>query len=475
MNFNGETMKPFCFSSLYLNSFLLLCLCQPASAQVLDHLQLDKQLDGVTRELEDITGRVQEQVRNQDLLPPSQLDEALAKPVADVLGVVPDTLANVLPIVTRTGDIAFVEVKVEQDWRAIEREWLIVLDENARADFAALEAEIIEQTQFADLGLQLVRFRVPAVLDSLAALKKRLPERLHNQLDRNHIYIPQAQSHSPQLNVSDLNAQQSATDLAASHHACNDAVSIGMIDTAINTRHPAFAGSKITINDFAGENFDAPRAHGTAVAGLLVGHSEQLTPLLPGATLFAASVFYPRNEYTQGATMMNLVRALNWLAANKIRVINMSLAGPDNKILGIVVNKIIASGVVIIAAAGNEGPAAPAVYPAAYENVIAVTAVDKQQRSYRWANRGEYIDFAAPGVGIYTARSSGDFGRETGTSMAAPVVSALIACELEKQKKLTGEKTIAVHVIIEQLIKKSIDLGDQGRDPVFGFGLVGVH
>jgi minor extracellular protease Epr len=311
-------------------------------------------------------------------------------------------------------------------------------------------------------------------LDSLAELKKRLPVRLHNQLDRNHIYIPQVGSSA---GSSAVNSPTTTFITGASKipNACEDAISIGIIDTAINTTHPAFAHSQIITKDFAGEDFDAPRAHGTAVAGLLVGRGEQLTPLLPAAKLFAASVFYPRNEYAQGATMMNLVRALDWLAAGQVAVINMSLAGPDNKILGIVVNKIIDSGIAIVAAAGNEGPAAPAVYPAAYENVIAVTAVDNQQRSYRWANRGDYIDFAAPGVGIFTARSSGDFGRESGTSMAAPVVAALFACAREQQKKLAGNNIITVQFIVAELIKKSLDLGDKGRDPVFGYGLLDVH
>jgi minor extracellular protease Epr len=236
-----------------------------------------------------------------------------------------------------------------------------------------------------------------------------------------------------------------------------------MIDTAVNTQHPAFIKSKIETKNFVDE-FDAPSAHGTAIAGVLIGSGENLKPLLPAANLFSASVFYPRNDYAQGATMINLVRALNWLVEKKVGVINMSLAGPDNKILAIAIQQTLKAEITIVAAAGNEGPAAPAVYPAAYADVIAVTAVDKNQKIYRWANRGDYIDFAAPGVAILTARSKGDFGNETGTSMAAPVVTAAVACIDAIVKNPAN--------IYMQLKKYAVDLGDKGRDAIFGEGLL---
>lgn len=455
-------MKP-----LYL-TVILACLCNNTSAQLLD--RVGNQIDGVTRELEQVTGDVQEQVRRaaeDELSAQRLLDNPVTNPLADVLtqttdgitqtvnGAVNNTLAAVLPILSREGGTAFVEVRVEDNWRAVEREWLVLLDQPGLQALAAIDAEIIEQTQFADLGLQLVRFRVPAPLDSFAELKKHLPAHLHGQLDRNHIYSPQ--QGNPQSSI------DNPASAPATNPLCNQAVTIGLIDTAINTQHPAFKQSNIHSKDFAGEEFDAPRAHGTAVAGILVGHSEQLTPLLPAADLFAASVFYPRSDYAQGATMVNLVRALDWLLQKKVRVINMSLAGPDNKILALAIQKTIQAGTSIVAAAGNEGPAAPPAYPAAYADVIAVTAVDKNQRSYRWANRGDYIDFAALGVAVLTARSAGDFGNETGTSMAAPVVTAAVAC--------SGAGSSAA-AIVEQLKIRALDLGAPGRDPVFGYGLL---
>jgi hypothetical protein len=458
-------MKP-----LSLTTFFLACLCHTAVAQVLD--RVESRINDVTRELERVSGDVQEAIRKtaeDELSAQRLLDNPLNTPLTDAVtqtadGLAARGLANVLPILNQRGETVFVEVRVEDSWRAVEREWLMMLDQAGLEALVVLDVEIIEQTEFAGLGLQLVRFRVPGALDSYAALKKHLPVHLHEQLDRNHVYAPQATHLS-----SPAGNPATATIRVIADSGCK-VQRIGMVDTAINTRHPAFAQSQIELKDFAGKEFPAPLAHGTAVAGVLVGSGAELAPLLPAAHLYAASVFYPRNEYTQGATMINLVRALDWLVEKKVAVINMSLAGPDNKILALAVGKVIQAGAVIVAAAGNEGPAAPPMYPAAYPDVIAVTAVDKDRRIYRWANRGDYIDFAALGVAVLTARGDGDFGRESGTSMAAPVVAAAAACAANETQQFPGANPVT-H-ISERLINRTTDLGVPGRDPIFGYGLV---
>lgn len=447
-------MKP-----VYLSCVLLLCLCPSVYAQLLDTQLLNSGvLDQTVRDIDDIAGQVSEQLEPVINPVTDAVADPLVNPVTELLDAVPlDALTDALPILTRTGETAFVDVAVEDGWRAVEREWLIMLDKTELSALQPLSAEIIEQTDFAGLDLVLVRFRVPAEWDSRAALKQRLPVHLHGQLDRNHIYGAQAGKKAASSDI--------APQLVP---VCDDAVKIGMIDTAINKAHPAFANNTIIVRDFLGEKFDAPRAHGTAIAGLLVGSGAAVQPLLPNAQLYAASVFYPRNQYAQGATMMDLVRALNWLATEKVSAINMSLAGPDNQILRSVVARVVQQGIAVIAAAGNEGPAAPPMYPAAYEDVIAVTAVDREQRIYRWANRGDYIDFAALGVSVTTARSDGGFGRETGTSIAAPIVSAFVVCDFAQQHKNLSS-------MVEGLAAKIIDLGEPGRDPVFGFGLLDVN
>ncbi|MGD9662374.1 MAG: S8 family serine peptidase, partial [Porticoccaceae bacterium] len=186
--------------------------------------------------------------------------------------------------------------------------------------------------------------------------------------------------------------------------------------------------------------------------------------LVPNATLYAAAIFYGRDAYSQGATLDAMLAALQWLAEEQVPVINMSLAGPPNTLLERAVVALSGQQIQIVAAAGNEGPAAPPLYPAAYPEVVAVTAVDETGKIYRWANRGKHVDFAARGVGVLTARGQQEYGLESGTSMAAALVSARLACA-----QATSDN---VAEALEILIRATEDLGEPGHDSVFGHGLL---
>jgi subtilisin family serine protease len=185
--------------------------------------------------------------------------------------------------------------------------------------------------------------------------------------------------------------------------------------------------------------------------------------------LYSAEVFYRQSDYAQGATLNAMIAAINWLIENNVKVINMSLAGPDNAILNAVINAAHGQGAFIVAAAGNEGPAAAAVFPAGYDDVIAVSAIDHLRQPYRWSNRGAYIDYAALGVDVLTAQSRHSTGLESGTSLAAPVVSAALACLLASIKDAPG---LDRSTLLSRLADTAIDLGPKGKDPIFGVGLI---
>jgi minor extracellular protease Epr len=424
-------------------SLTFLFLCQPAWGQLINRT-LD-QVNGITRQVEATSEQLRRDIGIKNSSPDlevGRLTERLAK------------LPDRLPIRTPDGKTAFVEVKVEGGWRALQREWIATLDAGQLARLQALQVDILESTRFEQLELTLVRFRVPKELDSITRLQQALPG-VDLQLDRNHVYSTQAVA----------NTNEDGGD--AAHSVCPEPVKVGIIDTSLKLDHPAFkaaAGSqRIVARYFLQDDLREPDNHGTAVASLLIGQGDQLQPLLPAARLYAASVFYARKDFAEGASLMSLVRALDWLLGEKVSLINMSLAGPDNRILASAVAKTLASGTAIVAAVGNEGPAAPPLFPAAYPGVIAVTAVDSKSKIYRWANRGDQVYFAAPGVNIISARSDGDYGRESGTSMAAPVVAAFLACEMHQHKR---DEALAL------LSNKAKDLGEPGRDQVFGVGLL---
>ncbi|CAN0593746.1 unnamed protein product, partial [Laminaria digitata] len=163
---------------------------------------------------------------------------------------------------------------------------------------------------------------------------------------------------------------------------------------------------------------------------------------------------------------VTVVRALNWMAGESVRVVNLSFAGPRNAVLSATLGRAMRQGMLPVAAAGNNGPEASPAYPAADEGLIAVTAIDAAKRLYASANRGDYIDLAAPGVDIWTAATGGGGAYRSGTSYAAPYVAAVAAAMLARHPRLPSD------LLKESLRRSAIDLGTAGRDSDFGWGLV---
>ena len=435
-----------------------------ATAQLLPITQLpDTIVDHLDRSVNRNAERLQE-LKQQRLIE-QQLQKTLTikAQLLDPLVQLP----SVLPILDTRKQLVWNEVEVELGQRAVEREWLILLSEPQWQQVLAVEPALNEYVQHRksldSIGLQLIKLRVPESLNNTAQLRQQLPELLAPYLSRNFIYQPQTSSVAEQNTVKDVKAD---TPLAM----CDVPIVLGMVDTAINPNHPAWSGKNkdfaLIQQDFLPATMPTSYSHGTAVAGVLAGKSEVLSPLLPSLTLYSAEAFYAQNEYQQGATLESILQALNWLVEQKNRLVNMSLTGPNNPVLAEVVSRLVAKDVILVAAAGNGGPAAAPLYPAAYDGVIAVTAVDDSNRLYRWANQGEYIDFAANGVKVLTARADGSIGRESGTSMAAPVVSAKVAC------LLASSPTLTLAQVVQQLQQQAQDLGEPGKDYQYGYGLL---
>jgi len=242
-----------------------------------------------------------------------------------------------------------------------------------------------------------------------------------------------------------------------------------MIDTGLDLAHPALASGaasdKVVTQTFrlAGKPA-AARAHGTAVATLLIGDSHKgMAGLVPDVTLFAADAFYSDGEQSVTDTM-NLIKALDWMHANKVRIVNMSFAGPHDDILAAAIGRYQREGMIFVAAAGNEGADAPPAFPAAYPGVIAVTAVGTDLKPYQRANHGPYIKLAAPGVHIWTAGANGKGGYESGTSFAAPYVTAVAATLLRSAGPDARSEDLLKSIPVKTL-------SDQDQSPIFGKGL----
>lgn len=311
------------------------------------------------------------------------------------------------------------------------------------------------------LNLRITRLRTPANRSSTQALRlvqRRIP---NGDFVLNHVYRTAAEP-CPEdrcYGFSLIGWNQAGGN-------CGRGVKLGIVDTAVNGKAPALAGRRVAIRAFADDGRASSPEHGTAVAALLVGSATSAFPgLLPEAELYAADTFVGTGVNLRTNALL-LGKGLDWLLEQQAAVVNVSLTGPDNRLLHEVIKRLSAHNVVVIAAAGNGGPGAPPAFPAAYPEAVAVTAVDKQLRPYRLANRGEYVTVAAPGVRIWTPGSGGGGQYSDGTSFAAPYGAAVAALLRHRQPGLSPA------ALTEQLRNSVRDLGAPGKDPVFGWGLL---
>ena len=200
-------------------------------------------------------------------------------------------------------------------------------------------------------------------------------------------------------------------------------------------------------------------AHGTAVASLMVGRSGAFSGGAPGANILVADIY---GGDPAGGTSTGLAEALAWMVEQHVAVVNVSLVGPRNALVERAVAGAQARGVTLVAAVGNDGPAAPPLYPASYESVVGVTAVSARDRALPEAARGPQVDFAAPGADMAAASSAGSWTTVRGSSFAAPIVAGLLS------RDGGGAGALAA------VTRFATDLGEPGRDPVYGAGLVGT-
>lgn len=324
----------------------------------------------------------------------------------------------------------------------------------------------VEQRALPTLGLVISRFRAVTPAQAGAAQAQlRQAERAGALYAPNSVYRPMA---AP---CGDGGCTAAGLRRAArSATACRQRRPIGMIDTEVEQTHPALRSGSIDTARFlpAPSATPASDGHGTAIAALLIGDPASRYPgVAPGARLYAANAFSQGPENDVQANAYNLAEALEWLAGVKPGVINLSLAGPPNLLLQAALTRTIDLGIVVVAAAGNGGPGAPPAYPAAYDRVIAVTAVDDAQRPYVWANQGDYVTLAAPGVGLWTADRAASGVERSGTSLAAALFSGLVAGAAPPQARGAG-------AVADWARRNAVDLGPPGRDPVFGWGIVRI-
>lgn len=294
------------------------------------------------------------------------------------------------------------------------------------AGFSEIAREEIE-----GIGLAVVRLRVPQGM-ALGEAEAKLAA-----------VMPQAE-----ISADNLHFQSGGSSgipvLAAAAASAEASVPVGMIDGA--------PGAAVKIAETRGFASGAPYPsnHGSAVASLLI-HA--------GAGTVRVADVYGTDK--AGGNALAMAKGLGWLVARGSKVVTISLVGPRNRVLERAIGAAQGKGVVVVAAVGNDGPAAPPAYPASYPGVVAVTAVDGKRRALIEAGRALHLDYAAPGADIRGIDARGKRIKLRGTSYATPLVAARAARVLGSGRDWRSA-----------LDAEAIDLGKKGHDATYGRGLV---
>lgn len=316
--------------------------------------------------------------------------------------------------------------------------------------------QLSDRQQLTGLGLIFLEFRRPdGVSDEIAINDMKLMEPSAT-VGLNTLYIQQTElPPAGSASTSYANKLMGWPD-----SGCKAFASIGLIDGYLAPDTDSFPSGSIVSKSFA-QGDQKANEHAETVASLLIGPGR-----LKNAKLYSAAVFGETPNGKPASGIKEIVLALNWMKLKDIRLINISLSGPPNPIFERAVQKMTSEGAVIVAAVGNDGPLSSPRYPAAIDGVIGVTAVDFEKNIYKDAPRGAHIDYAAPGVDIFikAGEQSGRF--VSGTSLATPYVTALIASDAKLSLRSDTDS------IADFLNQHTDDLGPQGKDSIFGMGLV---
>lgn len=245
-------------------------------------------------------------------------------------------------------------------------------------------------------------------------------------------------------------------------------VKVAVIDTGIGPHTDLKVAGGYSAVDYT-TSYNDDYGHGTHVAGIIAAQQNNsgMVGVAPNVSLYAVKAM----DENGNGDLQDLLKALDWSITNHMDIINMSLGTPDNSpVLQAMIDKAYKAGILVVAAAGNDGTSSGAGdtidYPAKYPSVIGVTAVDKNMKRGYFSSTGPEAEVAAPGVDIVSTYLDNQYAIGSGTSQAAPHVTGILALLKQANPTLTN---VQLRTLLDNYYTK--DLGAYGRDPFYGYGL----
>ncbi|MCP5457300.1 MAG: S8 family serine peptidase [Thermotogae bacterium] len=335
------------------------------------------------------------------------------------------------------------------------------------------------------VGYAVVKTNDPSSLSGIEGVKSVEPEKIFTLQSEES--VPNDPLYSGQWNYPMIQMPQAWTIAKGS-----STVVVAVIDSGTRPDHPDLSGKLLSGYDVYNDDndpIDEPPAgkvsHGTHVTGTIasstdnfVGVSGMIWSSYP--VLLPVKVF-EYDEYGRSVTTESiLAKGIHYAVDHGAKIINMSLAGPDSPVVAAAVQYASENEVLMISASGNYSSSSP-YYPASYEEVISVGAVDITMQRAGYSNYGASLDFVAPGgsssVQIlstgYSANEGNTYSYMAGTSMAAPHVTGLAA--LLMAKGYAGKDDLGEEIIRKILRETALDLGEPRWDQYYGFGLVQAY
>lgn len=313
------------------------------------------------------------------------------------------------------------------------------------------------------------------IIKSRSLTTKQLMKKLAEHPDSvfaepNYLLLPNRKPNDPyyseyQWNLSLIGMEQS-WDVSEG----NSDVIVAVVDTGVDMEHPEFAGKLAegynVLDD--SNNPQDDNGHGTHVSGIIAAKTNNDNGIA-GMTWKNKLMPIKAIGADGSGSAVDIAQGIYWATDHGADVINLSVGNyTSSAALKDACRYAYEKNVVLVAASGNDASDQPS-YPAAYDEVISVAAVDHSKERADFSNFGDYVDVAAPGVDIPSTYIYSDYASLSGTSMACPHVAALATLIRSVNP---GMKS---HDVMELIRTSAVDLGPPGHDQLYGYGMIDVN